>query len=194
MEKPAPRGEIGRTVAAFALAIPVGFAVFVALFHLQLFAGLDIVFYRGLVLLAIAGLLTGLLLWAMRSVLGISAATVLSAAVLSMSLNLTFLIVLPVTIDRSVTVFLLSEMDHHPDTAFTNPQLRAIFIERYLDQWDQIDRRMREQILSHNIERSGDGYKISPQGRAFMRLSRLLAAIFGTDPRFVGGTSKPAAP
>lgn len=179
--------ESVKTALVFLVSIVVGFTLFAAFFRLHLLRGVEIIFYRGLILTALAGILTFACLFVLRSRFGIPASMAFSAAVLSMSLNLSFLVVFPVTIDRSITVFLLSQMDESPNRTFTVAQMQDRFVQNYLGKWNQIDRRMHEQLLSRNVERSADAYKISAQGRSFMRLCRILGAIFDTDPRFVGG-------
>ena len=95
---------------------------------------------------------------------------------LAASLNLCFLVVLPVTIDRSISVFLLGEMAAHPDRSYSAADLRTLFKDTYVDGFQQIERRVDEQERSGNIRRVGAGYEISPQGRAFVHLSADIAS------------------
>ena len=97
----------------------------------------------------------------------------LGACILSLSLNLSFLVLFPVTVDRSISVFMLAQMAAHPDDAFTAARMRGIFEGVYLGEYRQIERRMGEQAASGNVIPVGDGYVITPQGRAFIRLSLL---------------------
>jgi hypothetical protein len=179
-----------KAAAVFVISVLVGFGLFATFFRLHFLRSVDIVFYRGLILIGLSGIVTFVGLIAARGIFDASPGTVFSATILSMSLNLSFLVVFPVTIDRSITVFLLNEMNRDPDVVFTSAQMKDVFVRRYLGEWDQIDRRMREQVQSHNLERIGDGYKIGPQGRSFMNLSRMLATVFDTDPRFVDSAPK----
>jgi hypothetical protein len=56
-----------------------------------------------------------------------------------------------------------------------------------------IDRRIDEQRKSGNVAVAPDGkVRLTPQGERFMAFSRLVARLFGTDPRFVSGGSAPA--
>jgi hypothetical protein len=60
-----------------------------------------------------------------------------------------------------------------------------VFSRIYLDDDRQIDRRMREQLLSGNIDIVDGRYRVSRRGDAFVRFSRGVAWLFDTDPRFV---------
>ena len=91
----------------------------------------------------------------------------------------------PVTVDRSISVFMLSRFDR-ADHALSAREVNDDFIHFYGVEWDQIGRRLSEQIASGNLERAPEGYRLTPQGKAFMRTARLMARLFATDPRFVG--------
>ncbi len=63
--------------------------------------------------------------------------------------------------------------------------MAKVFSDVYVGEDQQIDRRMREQLLSGNVERVGDGYRISAHGKAFIQTSKLIAWMFDGDTRFV---------
>jgi len=177
--------DLGYASLLFVGAGVFGLALLIALFKLKLFAGLNVLFYRGLVLIALGTVIVfALSLWVAIKV-HIPPSVALAAAAISASLNLTILIVLPVTVDRSVTVFLLGYMDQHADRTFSTTDLRGAFEDIYLGRWDQMQRRMDEQQLSGNVAPTAAGYRITPQGRSFVQFSRRVAWAFDTDPRFV---------
>ncbi|MGH1572984.1 hypothetical protein ACRAWG_22780 [Methylobacterium sp. P31] len=176
--------------ALHAGALAFGFGCFVLLFRTDLWSGVTILFYRGLILLVVAFALT---LAATAALAGLGRAwglrrrDALGACVLSLSLNLSVFVIFPVTIDRSISVFLLGQMAAHPDESFSPDLARAVFEAVYLGEFSQIERRLAEQEASGNVTPSGAGYAITPQGRAFIRLCGLVARVFQTDTRMVGG-------
>lgn len=173
-----------------ACAVAFGFVCFALLFRADLSSGVAILFYRGLALL---GLAFGITLGAMAALagplrgFGVRRRDALGACVLSLSLNLSFLVIFPVTVDRSISVFLLGRMAAHPGESFTAERARADFEAVYLGRFRQIERRLAEQTTSGTIAPVGEGYVITPQGIAFIRLSRLVAWAFRTDTRLVEG-------
>ena len=176
--------------ALHAGALVFGFACFVLLFRADLGSGVTILFYRGLILLVIAFLTTLAAMAALAGLgrrWGLRRRDALGACVLSLSLNLSFFVILPVTVDRSISVFLLGQMAAHPEERFSVDRARAVFETNYLGAFRQIERRLAEQSASGNIVPSGDGYVITPQGRAFIRLAGLVAEAFRTDRRMVEG-------
>ena len=174
--------------ALHAGAVAFGLVCFAVLFRVDLLSGLTILFYRGLVLLVLAFGLTLCAGTAFAGALrgwGVRRRDALGACVLSLSLNLGFLVIFPVTVDRSISVFLLGRMAAHPEETFTATRARAEFETIYLGQYRQIERRMAEQTASGTIAPSGDGYVITPKGRTFIQICRLVAEVFGTDRRLV---------
>ena len=195
---PSRAGRALRWIAAQALlyagALAGGFGIFVLLFQTDLWSGVTILFYRGLLLLVVAFLLTlgaTVALSGLGRAWGLRRRDALGACVLSLSLNLSGFVILPVTVDRSVSVFLLGQMAAHPDESFDADRARAVFDAVYLGTFRQMERRLSEQTASGNVAATADGYVITPQGRAFIRFAGVVARLFRTDTRLIAGASTP---
>jgi hypothetical protein len=171
----------------FAAAAAMGLAVLVLLFKSGLMSSIEILFYRGLVLCAVAVPVTAALVYGLLRVARFeaSAREVISAAALSLGVNLSVLVILPVTVDRSVSVFVLGYMNAHRDRALTPEEVDAGFRRIYLDHLAQIDRRLKEQTQSGNLVEEGGRYRISEQGKAFMTTAAWVAWAFDTDRRLI---------
>jgi hypothetical protein len=181
---------VGREVLTglllFAAVAVVGLALLALLFGLGIAAGMDILFYRGVVLSAVAALATALLFARF-----VSPREAVAAAVLAFGLDIAFVVVLPVTIDRSISVFILATMEATPERVFTTADVEHAFTVVYVGDMRQIERRMHEQELSGNVGRSDGGYVLTPQGRAFVAFGRRVADLFGADRRLID--AKPPA-
>jgi hypothetical protein len=167
----------------------LGFAIYVLMFWAGVGTSITILFYRGVVLAVVTALVTALIAsWPARRT-GDSSLP-LAAAVLSLSFNICFLVLLPVTVDRSVSVYLLSTIERRQ---MSPAELQRAFIDGYVVKMGAIDRRIDEQRKSGNITVAPDGkVSLTKQGERFMDFSRLIARLFGTDPRFVSGGSDAA--
>lgn len=179
------RSWLGACVWIIAGAL-AGFLIYLALFALGAAASVHILFYRGVVL----GLVAAAIVFIALALLlrGREPALVIAAAAVSSSVNICFLVLLPVTVDRSVTVYLLSTIERQADAGMTPAALQQSFIQGYVVDMGAIGRRIDEQRRSGNISVAADGkVRLTAQGRRFMALSRLVARLFGTDPRFVRG-------
>jgi hypothetical protein len=183
-----------RTLALLVFTPLLGFALYLGLTWTPLFAGVHILFYRGLLLCGSSAVLLGLILALIGRWRAIEPVAIVAAAAISLSANLMFLIVLPVTIDRSISVFLLAEIDAHRASPLTTAQLEQVFVQHYVRDMHQIDRRVAEQTTSGTISTEGGKIRLTPRGERFLRLARALSGPFRTDPRFVGLPADPAPP
>lgn len=165
------------------LAVAAGFLVFLGLTNTPLLAGVSILFYRGVLLCAVGAILLAALLALVGRWKPIALETIVAAAALSFAFNLSFLVIFPVTIDRSISVFLLAEIETHD--GLNAPRLEQLFVDRYVRGMAQIDRRVAEQALSGNIAVENGHIRLTPRGRRFLALSRAIGKAFATDPRFV---------
>jgi hypothetical protein len=187
------RGVVGFGLL-YAAAPVIGLAVLVALFRSGLLAQVNILFYRGLGLIALAFMATFAVLFAMARrgpIAGVRGRDAFSAAVLSLAFNLCFLVIFPVTIDRSISVFVLGQMAAHADRTYSADEMAEVFSDVYVGEDQQIERRLHEQLLSGNVERVGDGYRISGHGKAFIQTSKVIAWMFDGDTRFVSPPAEP---
>jgi hypothetical protein len=181
---------LGVLAVFYGLAIIIGFALFIAVTQFGLFGSVSILFYRGLAGLgAIAPalvLVLALMLrlpWPLGMLAGRDAVL---GAVVALCLNLTLFVLGPVTVDRSLSVFMLSSLAE-AKAPLTAEDLKVAFTARYLREWDQVGRRLKEQIASGNVDRTPEGtYRLTPQGRSFMKTAQAMSRLFGGDPRFVG--------
>ena len=170
----------------------LGFAIYVLLFWAGVAGSIGILFYRGIALAVLAAAVTGIVaIWPARRT--IDSSLPMAAAALSLSFNICFLVLLPVTVDRSVSVYLLSTIEQRQDPGVTSAQLQRFFVDGYVVRMGAIDRRIDEQRKSGNVTVDADGkVHLTKQGERFMSFSRVIARLFGTDPRFVNGGTRPA--
>ena len=169
---------------AYCAIMALGFLLYVALIRSLLLGYVAILFYRGV---AIAGVTALILLFAgivARHRLNLPPETLVGAVALSLAFNISFLIVFPVTFDRSITMFLLARIERQ-DGQLDAAGLEQVYVRQYLGDMRQIDRRIAEQSLSGNIRVDQGRIHITPQGRKLLDGARLVGAWFGTDPRFV---------
>ena len=172
----------------------LGFALFVLLFWMGVGASMTILFYRGILLAIGVAIVIGLFSAWIGARNGDSSLPVAAAAV-SLSFNVCFLVLLPVTVDRSVTVYLLSTIERRQDSGVDSAALQRAFVDGYVVKMGAVDRRLDEQKKSGNIAVAPDGkVRLTPQGRRFMQFSRIVARLFGTDPRFVAAAAEAPLP
>lgn len=159
-------------------------AVYVLLFHSPLFSGQKVLFYRGLFLLIVALLLVSFLLFTVRSKLHIRLESIIAGLMLCVSIHLMLFVVFPVTFDRSVTMFLLENINDNKNplsscSGMGDVNLKKRFIESYVHKKDAIGRRISEQTVIGFVNGSADCRTLSPGAKAFLQFSDTVSRIYG---------------
>jgi hypothetical protein len=178
--------------ALYTAGILAGIFIFGLCFRFDVLSTIHILFYRGLSLLMVTALtqivvLSLVLGWVRRlnPSFPLGAGFVLPMALSSLAFNLTFFVLVPVNLDRSISVFLLAWMEDHRDTPQTRSDLQQAFERIYVEADGAINRRIAEQLASGNIAPSVNGYTLTGQGSRFVSIAREIGVLFSTDPRFL---------
>lgn len=168
---------IGLHAAAFA----AGTALFILFFQISLFDGIDILFYRGMLLIVLAGLCVAAGLVVMRRRRRprfLDYKDVVLAFVMFVSVQAVLFTHLPVLVDRSVSVFVLRYMDANADRIVTAGEVEKHFIEKYVIEGRAMERRFHEQIASGTVERVGNGYRITARGKRMIGFFDVIRDLF----------------
>ena len=204
--------DFGVLAAVQAVLFLAGSVLFISSFHTPLFAGIDVFFYRGLVLIFFWGLILAAAMLALRAFLNRSG-TAPSAGTAKRHGNgalfrwkglitvrdalLLFTVFccvqtvlfthLPVTADRSISVFMLGHFADNPDRAFTESEIEDFFIQRYVKDYGAFSKRFHEQEKTGTIARveSEDGWRITENGKRLMRLYEQIARWFQLDEKLI---------
>eukprot|EP00456_Euglypha_rotunda_P020469 TRINITY_DN17883_c0_g1_i1.p1 TRINITY_DN17883_c0_g1~~TRINITY_DN17883_c0_g1_i1.p1 ORF type:complete len:125 (+),score=37.58 TRINITY_DN17883_c0_g1_i1:131-505(+) len=97
---------LGILALIYLAALTAGFLLYIGLIASPLLGSIPLLFYRGVVVAFIGALLlTVLMAIAARRIAALDLSTVIGAAALSLAFNISFLIVFPVTFDRSISMF-----------------------------------------------------------------------------------------
>jgi len=165
----------------------VGTAIFIDLFHTRLFDWWDVFFYRGIALLGAASLAVGATLFVVRKLTpGIITLKDIYIIILTLvSVNLLFFTHVPVTAERSVSIFLLGYMNKNTEKIVTKEDLTQAFLQQYIGTDDNIEKRIHEQLVSGDIAAQGVGYRLTNRGKLLMKMYGVVATVFGIDKKIV---------
>lgn len=165
-------------------------AIFVALFHTGLFSEMKVLMYRGIFLLLLSGIIAIILMVSVVKIckkLCLDGRDVLLMFCGFCCVNMVFFTLIPVTVERSVSVFMLSYMEESDEEIFSENEIRDAFIALYVDEYGAFQKRFEEQIVSGNIvyDSNENGFTITSAGRKMVSLFRITASLFDTDKRLV---------
>ncbi len=179
--------DVLKLIGIYALIFIVCTAVFIALFHTHLFAGMEVLMYRGIVFLIIAGALAAIAMAVVRHFWGyVTIRDIIMMFVVFCCVNMVLFTLIPVTVERSVSVFMLSYMEENSDQTFTEESVGDIFTDKYVIEYGAFDKRFEEQAVTGTIEQNEDGsYSITDEGRFIVKMFRTVSYLFNTDRRLV---------
>ena len=145
---------------------------------------MDVLFYRGISLLILVVIIIALLLLLFKDkYLKISIKDIICIIIVIISFNLTFFTLVPVTIDRSITVFTLGKFDKAYENALTKEEMEKIFIDDYVYEKGAFDKRFKEQVTTGSIKKDeySDKYVLTDRGKMLIRLFELIGRLYNVD-------------
>lgn len=162
-------------------------ALFVGLFHTGLLKNMEVLMYRGVAFILITGVVAAVIMAVLRKLWGfITIRDIIMMFVIFCCVNMVFLTLIPVTVERSVSVFMLSYMDENSDQTFTEESVGEVFTSKYVEDYGAFEKRFDEQVVTGTIEQNPDGtYSITERGRFIVKAFRTIAEWFDTDRRLV---------
>ncbi len=162
----------------------LGTIIFVLLFHTKLFAVSDIFFYRGIFLLLTTCTIIFISLLLFKRFVHNSFFTykdVLLSIVILFSLNMVLFTHIPVTEDRSLSIFILKYMDKYAHKSFTNQEIEQAITEKYLREYGGVSKRFHEQEITGDIKKTGSRYRITEQGQLLVKFYSVIAGLFNIN-------------
>ena len=180
-------GNVLLLIGLYALIYIVCTAGFIGLFHTTLFGDMEVLMYRGIAFLLIAGVVSAIIMWIVRMFWGfVTIRDIIMMFCIFCCVNMVFLTLVPVTVERSVSVFMLSYMQENKDQTFTEESVGEVFTSKYVEDYGAFEKRFEEQVVTGTIVQNEDGtYSITPKGEFVVEAFRTIAEWFDTDRRLV---------
>ena len=157
-------------------------------FHTPLFAGIDVFFYRGLALIIFWGAVVSAILAVLRFCIKdiFLPRDVVMLFIVFCCVNVVFFTHVPVTADRSVTVFMLGHMADNEDQSFTEQEMEDYFVERYVQDYRAFQKRFHEQLETGTIEEVAPGvYRITESGKKLMQIYEKVGEAYLIDDKLI---------
>lgn len=176
-----------RWIGVFIICYAFGTLMFILLFHTPLFYSMNVLMYRGIVLLILSAVITTILLILLNKFVlhSIHGKDIAMMVMMLLCINMVLFTLLPVTVERSFSVYMLNYMSNHDEQVMTEQEIREVFAKKYLDEYDAIGKRFDEQIITGSIVKKGEGYVITDRGRFLAHAFRIIGKVFDTDQRLL---------
>lgn len=165
-----------------------GFIICVLLFHTPLFRNISVLMYRGCAIIFFVGIMLSFILYFLYRRLVkcgkifFEPHDILSAVIVFMCIKLTFFVLVPVTVERSVSVFTLSQIEKAEAFTITKDEATHIFLEKYVIDNDAFGKRFDEQIVTGSIKENPDGsYTLTKRGHFLVDFFKIIGRLYDAD-------------
>jgi hypothetical protein len=168
--------------------ITIGTILFVLSFRTRLFLSMNVLFYRGILLLITACIVVTLILLFIKISNRFNLLTyrdIILGITIIFSFNLLFFTHFPVTSERSISLFMLGYMNKNVDKAFTKEEITQVFIEKYIIEYGEIEKRFHEQMVTGDIVSAGKGYRITKRGQSILKFFNFVDDLFLIDKKII---------
>jgi len=94
---------------------------------------------------------------------------------------------IPVTVERSISVYMLSYLDENYPQTITKDEFEKTFYKQYIRDFGAFDKRFREQLDTGSLEfiSAENSYRITEKGRRIVGIFRFFSELFGTEKKLV---------
>ena len=180
-------GSVIKLILVYIVIYLVCSLMFVGLFHTGLLKSMNVLMYRGIAFIVLTGIIAAIVMGVIRKFWKfVTVRDIIMMFVIFCCVNTVIFTLVPVTVERSVSVFMLSYMDENSDKTFTQESVGEIFTAKYVNEYGAFEKRFNEQVVTGTIKQNADGtYSITDRGRLIVKGFRLLAEWFDTDRRLV---------
>ena len=180
-------GSVIALIGIYAIIYLVCSAMFIGLFHTEILKNMEVLMYRGIAFIVITGIVAAVVMGIVRKFWGfITVRDIIMMFVIFCCVNTTLFVLVPVTVERSVSVFMLSYMEENSDQTFTQDSVGEVFTSKYVNDYGAFEKRFNEQVETGTIKQNPDGsYSITESGKFVVKAFRTVADWFGTDKRLV---------
>lgn len=186
------KNEIFKLILIYCILLCFGTIFYISSFHTFLFSFIDVFFYRGIILIIFWGIIITLIMLYLKLKIHSALITIrdiIMVFVLFSSFNVVFFTHVPVTANRSISIFMLGYMSDHSEEVFSEDDIEEIFIEKYVNEYKAFSKRFHEQVVTGTIKKVNGGYQITEKGRNLVKIYELVTDMYGLDKKLIHPTN-----
>ena len=162
--------------------------LFVALFWIEIFDFLDVLFLKSFILLILTICTIFILLLFLKklNILKIiSTKDILIICLLSFTFNNFIYGLIPFNTSRSVSVMIVGYLYNNKDRGVTNEELNEYIYKLYFLKENAVNSRIAEQIKIGNVEKIENEYKLTNKGFIILKFMNSITEMFNTKKNYI---------
>ena len=102
----------------------------------------------------------------------------MTVLIVSFSIHFSFFLLVPVPLERSISVNLLVELNKNYKNVYINEQEISSIIYEYTTTIDFVEKRINEQVASKNLIKTSNGYIFTKSGEKLVKLFKFINKIY----------------
>ena len=172
---------------AYCISFLIGTLFFIGLFHTGLFDFVKVFFYRGLLYLLISSVVVScvmLVFGLMKRHFDVGVRDSVAVCGMFVGITVGWFILVPVTVERSVSVYMLSYMAN-TGKPIAKERFNDVFYDNYIIEFDAFGKRFNEQLESGNMKKTEEGWVLTKNGERVVKFFNISAELFNTDRRLI---------
>ena len=175
------RKNIKKVICLVAILI-----VFSIIFYILLRLPLDIKIYtyKGIILLGITTslLIITTIILMKKNILSIDLKDVIITILIFLLFHIVVFGMIAITIERSFSVFMLSEIAKKEDQTISLEETEKLFVEKYVENYKAFEKRFEEQINTGTLKQvSENNYKMTEKGNFIVFLFNMFDWIYNVN-------------
>lgn len=170
----------------FMFALLLIFSIlYIISFHFSIFNYTNVYIYNGLINLITITIIMGFLCFLLyrKKAINLDFKDCIITILLFFSINIFFFCMVPVTLERSISVFMLNELNQ--ENGLTKEELERNFINKYVYKYDAFNKRFNEQKYLNTIQRKDEKYILSKKGKALLNKFKIIKKIYHVNSRIL---------
>ena len=159
---------------------------YILIFHLDLKKLIPVYTYYGMFSLIFLTILLIILLFVFikKGILDFDIKDAIILVLLYFFINLFVFCMVPVTLERSISVFMLNEMNKGEN--YTKEEIERLFIEKYIYEYEAFEKRFDEQLFTGTISKKYDNYEINNKGKLTVKIFHFIKKIYNVNGKILG--------
>lgn len=173
-----------KILGIYFLVLLIYTSIFLGLINFKYLMGGDILLFRGLKLFIFSSIVTIWLILKFKIHWSLNIFTlerIIMATIVSMSINAVCFVLLPVTFDRSVSIYLLNQLKNSGDNWVDINQLIYKMESGFVEQEGAVEKRVKEQTAIGFVDVNGNVIRLTVRGRHFLDFAGNISKLYGLN-------------
>lgn len=153
--------------------------IYMLTFHLNVRKLIPVYTYYGIISLCILTIILGVILWIFtkKKIFCFDIKDSIITLLLCFFINIFVFCMVPVTLERSISVFMLNDMNNKGNE-YTKEEIEQVFIDKYVYEYEAFEKRFEEQLYTGTISYNQGKYTISDKGKKMVDMFYLIKILY----------------